>query len=83
VSCPPCATASSCRAHDLEIVKAPAPLRAAIYSSSGQLIKGATSESKSQRLRFPARAGERYFLVLSPGPGTKLRTDYDLRLRMN
>jgi Subtilase family len=65
---------------DLQLAATGASLRVAIYSSSGRLVKRNASASPAQRLRYGTRAGEQYFIVLSPGPGVQHGTAYDIAL---
>jgi hypothetical protein len=82
ISCPPCAASRTCRGHELEVTNPAPPMRAEIYSSAGDLIKTIAPRAAGESAHFATRAGERYFLVLSPTARTRLETDYDIVLRL-
>jgi hypothetical protein len=83
MQCPVCASDSRCTSYDLAMRSERIALRAAVYSSEGRLMASNVSASESKRLKFAARTGEQYFVVLEPGKGTRIKTDYDIQLLLN
>jgi subtilisin family serine protease len=83
VSCPVCAEGSRCRSYDIEMRSAGASLRAAAYSGGGRVAARDNSAGPGKRLKFTARAGEQYFVVLEPGRDARPEASHDLRLVLN
>jgi hypothetical protein len=82
INCPVCGAGAPCRKLDLQLRTTGTSLQAAVYSSQGRLVKRNTSSSPGKSLRFTIRHGEQYFVVLSPGQGTRVDTDYDVSLQL-
>ena len=72
-------SAAHCREYDLTLSTS---MRVEIYGSDGQRVMRDHSAALSKRVRFDARQGERYFLVLGPGRGTRLDQTYEIGLQV-
>jgi hypothetical protein len=82
ISCPACGAGARCTEYDLEMKNTGAPLHLEVFAMDGRPVVRDNSSTLAKRLRFDARRGEKYVVVVSPVPGAKPGTDYELDLQV-
>jgi hypothetical protein len=83
VDCPGCHDVGLCPGYDIGFIEMPEAFGIEVFNSMGRSIFKDTTAKLNKRLSFRTRKEETYFLVISPGKGTKIKRKYEIPMKVS